>query len=620
MYKGGKMMISKLNQKIVVCVLVLTMCFGFLINVNAASSQFKYSALKDGTVKITKIIDTNNGEVVIPSKIDGKKVTVIGENAASELFITELTIPNSVKTIESGAFYYCDELSKITFEKNSQLVTIESVAFDNTNIKSITIPKSVKTIGSSAFSDCQKLEKVTFEKNSQLETIGNEAFFGADLKSITIPKSVKNIENYAFGYCQKLEKVTFEKNSQLTTIEENTFKSTNIKSITIPKSVKTLGSSVFDSCTQLEKVTFEKNSQLTTIKEGAFAGTAITSITIPDSVKKVEEGAFAGTAITSITIPDSVKKVEECAFKSCTKLKTIKIGKNVKTISAYMFYGGYETNKSLTSVTIPNTVTTIQYKAFANNVNLSKVTLSSNLKTVEGKAFDNTKWYKNQKNGSIYIQKTYYAYKGSMKKNTSISIKQGTTSIADFAFDGCKNLSSVTIPDSVKTIGEGAFANCTSLKSVYIPSSVTKIESVAFGFVFNYDWDNSDYFTANTGYKKVKGFTIYGVTGSAAEKYAKKHGVKFVAVPKAPSVTVSVAKKSATVKMKKVSGASGYEIAYRVKGTSKYKTVTTTSLTKKLTKLTSKKKYEIKVRAYKKVNGKKYYGEYSSVKTTSKIK
>jgi hypothetical protein len=210
-----------------------------------------------------------------------------------------------------------------------------------------------------------------------------------------------------------------------------------------------------------------------------------------------------------------------------------------------------------------------------------------------------------------------------MKKNTSISIKQGTTSIADFAFDECKNLSSVTIPDSVKTIGEGAFANCTSLKSVYIPSSVTKIGAVAFGIESNDDWENSKYYDgeyANYGYKKISGFTIYGVKGSTAEKYAKKHGVKFVAVPKKTSVTVSVAKKSATVKIKKVSGASGYEIAYRVKGTSKYKTVTTTSLTKKLTKLTSKKKYEIKVRAYKTVNKKKYYGEYSSVKTTSKIK
>ena len=39
------------------------------------------------------------------------------------------------------------------------------------------------------------------------------------------------------------------------------------------------------------------------------------------------------------------------------------------------------------------------------------------------------------------------------------------------------------------------------------------------------------------------------------------------------------------------------------------------SASKTLTKLTSKKNYKVKVRAYKTVSGKKYYGTYSATKT-----
>ncbi|MCI9094002.1 MAG: fibronectin type III domain-containing protein [Coprobacillus sp.] len=79
----------------------------------------------------------------------------------------------------------------------------------------------------------------------------------------------------------------------------------------------------------------------------------------------------------------------------------------------------------------------------------------------------------------------------------------------------------------------------------------------------------------------------------------------------------SSAKKKITVKYKKVTGASGYQIAYQKSGSKKwtYTTVSSKSASKTLTKLTSKKNYKVKVRAYKTVSGKKYYGTYSATKT-----
>lgn len=55
-----------------------------------------------------------------------------------------------------------------------------------------------------------------------------------------------------------------------------------------------------------------------------------------------------------------------------------------------------------------------------------------------------------------------------MPENTSITIKDGTLCIADFAFYGCSGLTSITLPDSLTSIGSYAFCG---LKTVIINSS-----------------------------------------------------------------------------------------------------------------------------------------------------
>jgi hypothetical protein len=64
---------------------------------------------------------------------------------------------------------------------------------------------------------------------------------------------------------------------------------------------------------------------------------------------------------------------------------------------------------------------------------------------------------------------------------TFYAIPNSVTSIEDYAFGGCTNLTSVTIPDSVTSIPDYAFTGCTNLTSVTIPKSVTNIGNAAFG-------------------------------------------------------------------------------------------------------------------------------------------
>ena len=96
---------------------------------------------------------------------------------------------------------------------------------------------------------------------------------------------------------------------------------------------------------------------------------------------------------------------------------------------------------------------------------------------------------------------------------------------------------------------------------------------------------------------------------------------KIVAKPKSVSIKkVKAAKKAISVEWKKVSGVSGYEIqlATDKKFKKNKKTVTikkqkTTKTTVK--KLKAKKKYYVRIRTYKIVNGKKVYSSWSKVKS-----
>lgn len=96
-----------------------------------------------------------------------------------------------------------------------------------------------------------------------------------------------------------------------------------------------------------------------------------------------------------------------------------------------------------------------------------------------------------------------------------------------------------------------------------------------------------------------------------------KKTIKITVKPKKSTITSLTSKKKAqmVLKWKKDSKASGYEIVYSYNGKSKkvdVKKNSTTSATIK--KLKSKKTYSVKIRAYKKIDGKKIYGDYSKVK------
>ena len=106
-------------------------------------------------------------------------------------------------------------------------------------------------------------------------------------------------------------------------------------------------------------------------------------------------------------------------------------------------------------------------------------------------------------------------------------------------------------------------------------------------------------------------------------KYTGSKSAVFRITPKKTTLkSVTAAKKAFTVKWNKQSPqTTGYQIRYST--SSKFTNATTvtvkgsSTLSKKISKVSAKKKYYVKVRTYKTVNGRRYYSGWSSVKTVT---
>lgn len=183
------------------------------------------------------------------------KNDTIGRNAFRDLSkLITVSLPNSVKVIESGALYNCTKLKSVVLPE--KLSSIEgdwnwddgvfAYCSSLTDVKF----KACNYIGGYAFASCNALNHITLP--SDLKAIDQYAFAScSNLHSVDFPPMLKRIGSYAFQNCA-LDSISLP---GLTSIDEYAFQNcSNLKEVKVPSTLESVGDKAFEGCTQLNDV------------------------------------------------------------------------------------------------------------------------------------------------------------------------------------------------------------------------------------------------------------------------------------------------------------------------------------------------------------------------------
>jgi len=228
---------------------------------DAPETDFIYKMGGD-YVAITKYTGLG-GDVVIPAKIKGRKVTEIRAEAfATRREVRSVVIPDSVTGIEKNAFYNCDGIVRLT------------------------LGKGIKSIGENAFYGCRNIKEVNFMggvkdwccimiANLGATPLNKSAEFfigGKRADGVQIPEGVTEIANYVFAGAKGL------------------------RGVTLPESLKSIGYS-------------------------AFAESGLIEVKLPSNITSVDMYAFSGCKnLRKINLPKKLKSVGNYAFLECESL------------------------------------------------------------------------------------------------------------------------------------------------------------------------------------------------------------------------------------------------------------------------------------------------------------
>ena len=487
---------------------------------------------------------TPDGVIDIPDTVTKDNidytVTAIGDSAFESFptptNVSSVFIPATVRSIGDSAFSYCNALTTVTFAEGSQLKSIGLAAFYGTEqayprFKEIKIPDSVDTIGSGAFFYCQDLERITLP--SALQTLSSVTFYGcAALSEVTFPASLKTIESSVFDGCRNLSEVKLP--ASLTAIQSSVFHRCSAKTVFYDGSLEQWNHITADndvlgySCPSL--VMDDYTAQFIPVEDDPdhpfpgpppktvtitkYTGTESTVI-LPSTISswpvtKIGEDAFQdNTTITSVTIPASVTEIGANAFAGCTNLTSVTYGGDWSNLTIQsgnpavqdaanaplfdfkftpdntaVIVTNYKYNGAAADVTIPSRyqgkpVTMIDHAAFFNSA-VTSVTIPDSVTSISDEAFINCPKLTNISipNSVTYIGFSAFSSCTSLK---SITLPSSLSFISGALFLGCSQLTTIHIPVSVTSIGNNAFADCPSLMTVTYPGSKTQWDDITKG-------------------------------------------------------------------------------------------------------------------------------------------
>ena len=427
----------------------------------------------------------------------GIGVTSVGKNTFSHCIKLEsITVPDSVVDLGPGAFYNCTNLRSVII--GNSVRSLGKLCFYNCyKLESITIGNSVEDIGENAFDSCAELSEIVLPDN--VRNIGDLALSNCiKLANVTIGRNVSSIGINVFNDCRNLKWIQVEANNQwymqvngdlyskdqdiliqyaigksatqfiipagVTDILSSALqKANNLITIELARTVNNIGIDAFSTCSMLREIKVPSSN---------LAYKDIDGVLFSSDLKTLIQQPI-GSIKSTLILPSSVICIAESALKNCGNIKSIyyegskeswvnvDIKDNNDIIHAVPRY--YYTN---TAPAEPG--------SFWRYVGGIPIPWDADLNISAGLAFE-------------YLGDDTCAVKG-IGTCTDSYIRIPETSpegyrvktIADYAFEGNRNITGVAIPEGVEVIGNRAFSECTKLNTISLPETLTKIFANAF--------------------------------------------------------------------------------------------------------------------------------------------
>lgn len=240
----------------------------------------------------------------------------------------------------------------------SGVKTIGGYAFVNMfSLEQITLPESVSSIEEGAFGTCSAVSFTVDSKNLHFSSDKNGLWNKAKTRliryvsnqaNVKLSANVTEIDAGAFALLSSLRTIEFSEG--VTSIGNSAFEGcTNLQSVKLPSTIETLGESAFNDCSALQVVDGLAETQIKAINPWCFEECSnLTVLTLPKGLMSIGRNAFEQcSALTEVIVPEGVSLIDTYAFDRCENLKSVIISSGDTSI-AYMAFSHCS---GLTSVT-----------------------------------------------------------------------------------------------------------------------------------------------------------------------------------------------------------------------------------------------------------------------------
>lgn len=482
------------------------------------SGKFTYKILEDGTAEL-RDYSGSAAAVTIPETFYGRKVTGI-YGAFSSTAVTSVTIPNTVKRIGALTFFACKNLKSIELPDSVEYIDGGAFVYCN-SLETFIIGSGLKKVHESAF-DYHNLEQQYGIKEFIVDP-DNPYFTSKD--GVWYSKDMTTLIKYPY----KNERKVFEIPEGVETIAENAFhRCEELRKVVFPSTLKTVKLGAFDWAYKLSEVILNDGLEFI---EDSFARTDIRTLHLPESVI---QATFWETGLRYIALPESYtgwvsfwdqydtfisayipKGVSEIgcdAFEFTSSVTDIYFGGTQEEWESLLqctcdpeIYSICDSPIITATVHYNHTHTLDRYyvvkaatpdsKGIADHACVCGYSVREEYEyepnsKIQGFCGHGLTWDFDFATGALIISGygdmwdywdiTEFPWYGIKDLIKSIELGEGITSISEYAFENCANLSELIIPDSVISIGEYAFSGCSGIKELLLGNELETIGDYAF--------------------------------------------------------------------------------------------------------------------------------------------